>query len=217
MSTWNDGTTVLMHYGIKGQKWGVRRFQNPDGTYTAEGKARRNEGIGSAVKNKWNSLSDKQKTAIKVGAAVVGAALLTYGAYKVGAFDAAAKVGKAAANKVVNSNAGKKISEFVAKKSAKELNNIVTAVEARKKVLPDEVLKATKDRLQLEADVLKLEKEALNKGSGWVKEAITSIAKKTAVQVGTGAAVAIAIAWLNGEEIDLSKMKIKKPTPKDKW
>ena len=30
----------LMHYGIKGQKWGVRRFQNPDGTLTAEGKAR---------------------------------------------------------------------------------------------------------------------------------------------------------------------------------
>lgn len=30
----------LAHYGIKGQKWGVRRFQNPDGTYTAAGKER---------------------------------------------------------------------------------------------------------------------------------------------------------------------------------
>lgn len=30
----------LYHYGIKGQKWGVRRFQNPDGTWTEEGKAR---------------------------------------------------------------------------------------------------------------------------------------------------------------------------------
>lgn len=29
-----------MHHGIKGQKWGVRRFQNDDGTLTAEGKAR---------------------------------------------------------------------------------------------------------------------------------------------------------------------------------
>ena len=28
----------LAHHGIKGQKWGVRRFQNPDGTLTAEGK-----------------------------------------------------------------------------------------------------------------------------------------------------------------------------------
>lgn len=30
----------LMHFGIKGQKWGIRRFQNADGTYTDEGKKR---------------------------------------------------------------------------------------------------------------------------------------------------------------------------------
>ena len=30
----------LMHYGILGQKWGVRRFQNPDGTLTAAGRRR---------------------------------------------------------------------------------------------------------------------------------------------------------------------------------
>ena len=28
----------LMHYGIFGQKWGVRRYQNVDGTLTEEGK-----------------------------------------------------------------------------------------------------------------------------------------------------------------------------------
>lgn len=30
----------LHHYGIKGQKWGIRRFQNEDGTLTEAGKAR---------------------------------------------------------------------------------------------------------------------------------------------------------------------------------
>ena len=30
----------LYHHGIKGQKWGIRRYQNEDGTLTAEGRQR---------------------------------------------------------------------------------------------------------------------------------------------------------------------------------
>ena len=33
----------LVHHGIKGQKWGVRRFQNKDGSLTAKGKKRYND------------------------------------------------------------------------------------------------------------------------------------------------------------------------------
>lgn len=56
----------LQHHGIKGQKWGVRRFQNADGSYTAAGKKRRNDDeVGQAkaayksAKKDYNKSYDK--------------------------------------------------------------------------------------------------------------------------------------------------------------
>jgi len=45
-----DYSDSLAHHGIKGQKWGLRRFQNPDGTWTNAGKARRNKGAGQVLR-----------------------------------------------------------------------------------------------------------------------------------------------------------------------
>lgn len=56
----------LYHHGIKGQKWGVRRFQNPDGTLTSAGRKRYMEAnpndsaVTKRVKADWNNLSDKE-------------------------------------------------------------------------------------------------------------------------------------------------------------
>lgn len=40
---WHKKNDSLWYHGIKGQKWGIRRFQNPDGTLTALGKKRYEE------------------------------------------------------------------------------------------------------------------------------------------------------------------------------
>lgn len=139
---WNDGMS-LQHHGIKGQKWGIRRYQNPDGTYTSEGKIRKRE--------------------------------INY------------------------SEAGRK-----KKTSNKERRQMTTSE-----------LKKRKERLELEKKVKELERETNSTGMSWVDDALKSIGKKTLVQVGTGVAVTVAIAWLSKNGIDFSKLKT--PDPKNQW
>ena len=45
MQTYYYFTNELYHHGIKGQRWGVRRFQNEDGTLTEKGRRRYGEDL----------------------------------------------------------------------------------------------------------------------------------------------------------------------------
>lgn len=56
----NDYRYYLAHHGVKGQKWGVRRYQNQDGSLTVNGKKHYTHDLKSA-----NELSSYMKNNIK--------------------------------------------------------------------------------------------------------------------------------------------------------
>lgn len=56
---------VIMHHGIKGMKWGIRRYQNKDGTLTAAGKKRYNKEV-EKLKNERKTLNNQKRTQAKL-------------------------------------------------------------------------------------------------------------------------------------------------------
>lgn len=55
----------LYHHGVKGQRWGVRRYQNKDGTLTKAGQRRYNKEV-ERLKQESKTLANKKRTAQKL-------------------------------------------------------------------------------------------------------------------------------------------------------
>lgn len=66
----------LSHHGIKGQRWGIRRYQNADGSLTAAGKKRYDRGTleTNTKKEDEHRLSNRQKLLRNSG---IGVAITT--------------------------------------------------------------------------------------------------------------------------------------------
>lgn len=93
---------VMCHHGIKGQKWGVRRYQNPDGTWTDAGKRRYGDGESDGREKTGSSTKKKVAIGVATGAAVVAGTVLTaYLVKKYGAKNLSTIAEKAPAGKEV--------------------------------------------------------------------------------------------------------------------
>ena len=195
-------TNYLAHHGVKGMKWGVRRYQNADGSLT--GKGRSHYGIKSKRK-------DKIKKGLKIagaGAAVAGAA----GAAAVGATVGSSYSKTKKAWKYDNNNAksstekssmfernikrGKdkeKISpaEQFTKESSNTINNVKDAYKAAKrayksaeieeakakqmkeiKSMPDDELRKRINRLELEKRYVNLSSPSYGEGRDRVEDVL---------------------------------------------
>ena len=78
----NYYSAYLMHHGIRGQKWGIRRYQNEDGTLTPAGKERyaRSEAKRQEHINRGKVHLDKNRTV----AGAIGRGILRSAAIGIG-------------------------------------------------------------------------------------------------------------------------------------
>lgn len=61
-----QNTDELYHHGVLGMKWGIRRYQNADGTLNSKGKARKAQKILNKINN-YNDNWINKKEAISNG------------------------------------------------------------------------------------------------------------------------------------------------------
>ena len=146
----------LYHWGVQGMKWGVRRYQNKDGSLTKAGKKRYDKELAK-TKAELKSVKEREKTK--------------------------AKIDKLNAMKADVENRKKALGDSdtidKAKNSIKKHSEEKKSKKRTIKDLSDAELQAKVDRLQLEKRYRDLMKESVPKESKKGKEFVSDVLDKS--------------------------------------
>lgn len=74
MNLYEEHPSELYHYGVKGMKWGVKRYRNYDGSYTRAGLKRYDDSLSKYEKadNRYKTAKSDYKKAKKAGSSTDG-------------------------------------------------------------------------------------------------------------------------------------------------
>lgn len=180
---------VLQHHGILGMKWGRRRYQNPDGSLTPEGKARYGTNSEGEVKSRGG---------IRVGLQRFGGEGKAKTVFKK-AFDQNIKAGKdkapiSAAEKVSKeTRAGLDEASKLAGGISRMQRSRVSKNMISPKSMTDEQLKSSIERLRMEKAYQELASADVDVGANHVKDIIDTIG----AGVGVATSIISIIAAIN--------------------
>jgi len=169
----------LSHHGIKGQRWGVRRYQNPDGSLTALGQKKYN--TDKDYDSRYNKASSDALTRdYKERDAAAAKAIIT-------------GTGKAATQtSVAIGNSGKNKSKVINTKNYGKIS--------------DNDLRARINRINMENTYGELTGDAkrVRTGSDWTREILQTTGAVIGV-AGTAAGIALTIAQIRNKQVPKAK------------
>lgn len=151
----------LYHHGVKGQRWGLRRYQNPDGTRTEAGKKRaqkarssKTKGFGAKIKS---VLANRKK--------------------------------KKLLKKAKQAQAARELQAKLAERRKKKIASSPSLIRKHADEFTVEELQTIKKRLELDRDFAKLTQDKFNRGKDYVNSISSVLENSIKIYNGVSAVV----------------------------